>query len=149
MPDWNVRPMEIDDFDAVIALWRVSEGVGLNESDTRPQIEAYLARNPRMSFVAHCDGQLVGAVLCGHDGRRGYLHHLAVAREARKRGIGRALVQASLASLKEAAIVKCNIFLFADNHAGEVFWTHTGWRGRTDLRLLQKSLIAKDSGCGC
>jgi N-acetylglutamate synthase len=146
--DWTLRPMNIGDFDAVINLWRDSEGVGLNESDTRPQIEAYLARNPGMSFVAHANGRLVGAVLCGHDGRRGYLHHLAVNQDFRRQGIGRALVDAALTSLKQIDILKCNIFLYADNKQGGLFWTHNGWRDRADLRLLQKPLTANPSGCG-
>lgn len=70
-----VRHFRIEDFDAVIALWRRTEGVGLNESDTRRAITAYLRRNPKLSFVAEKDGRIIGAVLCGHDGRRGYLHH--------------------------------------------------------------------------
>ena len=71
-----VRSFHIEDFDAVIALWRRAKGVGLNESDTRRAITAFLRRNPNFSFVAEKAGRIVGAVLCGHDGRRGYLHHL-------------------------------------------------------------------------
>lgn len=123
-----------------MALWRRTEGVGLNESDTRPAIAAYLRRNPRFSFVAEKDGRIVGAVLCGHDGRRGYLHHLAVARQHRRRGIGRQLVTACLAKLRKAGIQKCNIFIFADNAAGMKFWAHTGWKLRTELRVMQMRL---------
>ena len=74
-----VRIFRIKDYDAVFALWRRSEGVGLNESDTRAAIASFLRRNPRHSFIAEKQGRIIGAVLCGHDGRRGYLHHLAVA----------------------------------------------------------------------
>ena len=139
-PDDNgiiVRAFRIEDYDAVIALWRRTEGVGLNESDTRPAIAAYLRRNPRFSFVAEKDGRIVGAVLCGHDGRRGYLHHLAVAKRHRQRGIGRQLVNACLAKLRKAGIQKCNIFIFANNAAGMKFWAHTGWKLRTELRVMQ------------
>jgi len=133
----TVRPFHIKDYDAVLALWRRAEGVGLNESDTRPAIATYLRRNPRFSFVAEKDGRLVGAVLCGHDGRRGYLHHLAVARRHRQQGIGRQLVHACLAKLRQAGIQKCNIFIFADNAAGMKFWAHTGWKLRTELQVMQ------------
>jgi putative acetyltransferase len=132
-----VRPFRVKDCDAVIALWRRTEGVGLNESDTRRAIAAYLRRNPRLSFVAEKDGQIIGAVLCGHDGRRGYLHHLAVSKRHRRRGIGLQLVNACLAKLRKAGIQKCNIFIFADNAAGMKFWAHTGWSLRTELRLMQ------------
>jgi putative acetyltransferase len=110
---------------------------GLNESDTRHAIAAYLRRNPRFSFVAEKKGRLIGAVLCGHDGRRGYLHHLAVARQHRQKGIGRQLVNACLAKLRQAGIQRCNIFIFANNAAGIQFWVHQGWKTRTELRVMQ------------
>jgi putative acetyltransferase len=140
-----VRPFRVEDNDAVIALWRCTEGVGLNESDTRRAIAAYLRRNPRLSFVAKQGGRIIGAVLCGHDGRRGYLHHLAVSKRHRCRGIGRQLVNACLAKLRKAGIQKCNLFIFANNAAGMKFWTHTGWSLRTELRLMQ---IRLDDGGG-
>ena len=133
----TVRCFRIEDQDAVVALWRRTEGVGLSESDTRRAIAAFLRRNPRFSFVAEKDGRIVGAVLCGHDGRRGYLHHLAVAKRHRQHGIGRRLVDACLAKLRRAGIQKCNIFIFAANTAGMKFWTHIGWELRTELHLMQ------------
>jgi N-acetylglutamate synthase len=132
-----VRYFRMEDYHAVIALWRRTEGVGLNESDTRPAIAAYLRRTPRFSFVAEKNGRIVGAVLCGHDGRRGYLHHLAVARQHRRRGLGRQLVNACLAKLRLAGIQKCNIFIFANNAAGAKFWKRAGWKLRTELRVMQ------------
>jgi putative acetyltransferase len=132
-----VRHFRIEDFDAVIALWRRTEGVGLNESDTRRAIAAFLRRNPNLSFVAEQGGRIIGAVLCGHDGRRGYLHHLAVSKRHRCRGIGRQLVNACLTKLRKAGIQKCNIFIFANNAEGMKFWAHTGWSLRTELRLMQ------------
>jgi putative acetyltransferase len=113
-------------------------GVGLNESDTRPAIAAFLRRNRGLSLVARADGLLIGAVLCGHDGRRGYLHHLAVLPEWRRRGIGRLMVATCLNRLAAAGVPKCNIFLFADNKKGEVFWRRGGWKARGDLKVLQR-----------
>jgi len=133
----TVRCFSIGDYDAVLALWRRTEGVGLNESDTRRAIAVFLRRNLRFSFVAEKDGRIIGAVLCGHDGRRGYLHHLAVDRPHRKCGIGRQLVTAGLAKLRRVGIQKCNIFIFANNAAGMKFWSHTGWKLRTELRVMQ------------
>ena len=132
-----IRTFRVEDYGAVVALWRRTEGVGLNESDTRHAITAYLRRNPRFSFVAEKKGRLIGAVLCGHDGRRGYLHHLAVARQHRQKGTGRQLVNACLAKLRQAGIQRCNIFIFADNAAGITFWIHHGWKPRTELRVMQ------------
>ena len=132
-----LRVFRVEDFDAVVALWRRTEGVGLNESDTRPGITSYLRRNPGHSFVVEKDDRIIGAVLCGHDGRRGYLHHLAVAKRHRQRGLGRQLVNACLAKLRKAGVHKCTIFLFASNVSGRKFWQHNGWSIATKIELLQ------------
>lgn len=134
-----LRVLTMDDFDAVLALWKNTEGVGLNESDSRENIALYLQRNPRLSFVVQDDaGKIVGAILGGHDGRRGYLHHLAVAREQRGKGMGRQLVEACLAGLKQAGITRCNIFVYAANEEGQAFWKHFGWQPRAELLVLQR-----------
>ena len=130
--------MTIEDYDEVHDLWGRCEGVGLDPDDTRECIGAYLDRNPGLSFVARHDGKLVGAVLCGHDGRRGYLHHLAVDHEARRKGIGKALSAKCIEGLRAAGIPKCNIFVFDENDLALSFWEADGWVGRSDLRLLQK-----------
>jgi len=141
--------MTVADYETVLRLWQQTEGVGLNESDTRESIAAFLARNPGLSRVALDGTNLVGAVLCGHDGRRGYLHHLAMARTHRKLGLGGALVETCLADLAGQGIAKCNIFLFADNAAGEAFWKHNGWAKRCDLQVMQKHLAGPEQKCGC
>jgi GNAT superfamily N-acetyltransferase len=145
----GLRTMTPGDYDAVLALWQASEGLGLNESDTREAIAAYLVRNPGLSLVAEIEGLVVGATLCGHDGRRGYLHHLAVAHQHRRRGLGRTLVSESLARLRAQGITKCNIFLFAKNAAGRAFWLREGWAPREDLVLVQKAIsdCALSTGC--
>lgn len=132
--------MTIADYDAVFRLWQATEGVGLSESDERPAIESFLVRNPNLSLVALDGNEIVGAVLCGHDGRRGYLHHLAVAKGRRGRGLGKGLVESCLTGLRRLGILKCNLFLFSDHAAGEAFWKHNGWRHRSDLRVMQKML---------
>jgi ribosomal protein S18 acetylase RimI-like enzyme len=145
----GLRAMTPADYDAVLALWQASEGIGLNESDTREAIAAYLVRNPGLSFVAETEGKIAGAVLCGHDGRRGYLHHLAVASPHRRRGLGRTLVDESLTRLRAHGIPKCNIFLFANNEAGRAFWLREGWAPRKDLVLVQKTLSASAQSTDC
>ena len=148
----KVRAFRIGDYAEVLKLWQRTEGVGLNESDTRPAIAAFLRRNPGLSFVAVRQGKIIGAVLCGHDGRRGYLHHLAIAKRDRKQGVGLRLVNACLAKLRAAGMHKCNIFVFAGHTAGMSFWKHNGWKLRTDLRVMQVHLPQDSStglGCGC
>jgi ribosomal protein S18 acetylase RimI-like enzyme len=138
----TIRAMLESDLPAVLALWQRTEGVDLNESDTPARLPAYLRRNPAQSFVASdsITGSLLGAVLCGNDGRRGYLHHLAVAAEARRQSIGRSLVQACLQRLPDLDIAKCNIFVDADNAAGQAFWKKLGWVGREDLLVMQAAI---------
>ena len=146
---YTIEPMTLADFEEVLRLWQGAEGVGLNESDTRPAIAIYLKRNRGMSFVARQGKELVGAVLCGHDGRRGYLHHLAVAPSHRRKGLGTKLVARCLAELKRSGILKCNIFLYADNVRGERFWRNNGWEKRADVCLVQKNLGSSRAKCGC
>lgn len=137
----TVREFAPADYDAAYALWRTSEGIGLNESDSREAIAMFLERNPRLSLVAVDNrGTIVGAVLCGHDGRRGYLHHLAVAVSHRRKGLGRTLVDSCLQRLKALGIPKCTIFLYADNAAGRAFWFKHGWAARDDLVVVQRPL---------
>lgn len=139
MAEIRIDEMAMGDYDEVAALWETTEGVGLDEdSDCAEKVRLYLERNPGLSFVARLDGELVGAVLCGYDGRRGYLHHLAVEKSCRQAGIGTALVDHCLAGLGAAGIIKCNIFLFGDNELGSRFWCATGWNARRDLVLMQK-----------
>ena len=136
---YSIRAMRAEDYEPVYALWVKTDGVGVNECDTRDGVQAFLERNPNMSAVALDAGQrLVGAVLCGHDGRRGYLHHLAVAPEHRRHGLARKMLDLCFAEMRRLGIVKCNIFLFNDNNAGEAFWLHNGWKRRGDLQVLQK-----------
>ena len=133
-----IRAMAAADYDAVMDLWRASEGIGLSGADERGPIAAYLARNPGLSRVAFRGRDLVGAVLCGHDGRRGYVHHLAVAPAERGRGLGRELVRQVLDGLRALGIEKVNIFVYADNDDGRAFWEAIGWAGRADLLVMQR-----------
>ena len=141
IPDYRFQPMEQGDLAEVIQFWQGMDGIGLSESDSYSALSFYLQRNPGLSRVArNRDRELIGAVLCGHDGRRGYLHHLAVARDYRRKGIGRALVERCLSSLRELKILKCNVFLFPHNPEGQGFWKAMGWKEREDLILMQRVL---------
>jgi ribosomal protein S18 acetylase RimI-like enzyme len=130
-----------DDIGEVLQLWSQTEGVGLNEGDDLDQLRSFLVRNPDLSLIARDGARLVGAVLCGHDGRRGHLYHLSVAPDYRGRGLGRRIVDLCLAGLAEQGIPKCNIFLYADNESGQQFWDRCGWLPRTDLKVLQRLII--------
>jgi len=138
---FSTHPFTIDDHAEAYALWQATPGVGLSPVDERAPIGAYLERNPGCSFVARAGGRLVGAVLCGSDGRRGYLHHLAVAPDFRRQGVGEALVKHCLAGLQAQGIEKCHLFVFAGNTPGRAFWGHVGWRLRGDLVIMSKDIV--------
>jgi ribosomal protein S18 acetylase RimI-like enzyme len=139
MAEVRIRELRATDLEAVIRLWRRSPGVGLDaDSDNPSALRRYLKRNPGTSFVAVAGGRIVGAVLCGHEGRRGYLGHLAVDRSWRRHGIGLALVEKCLKALKARRIPKCNIIVFGENRSGLRFWRAAGWAARRDLVFMQK-----------
>jgi putative acetyltransferase len=135
-----VREFQPSDLDGAIELWSRSDGVGLNESDKREALLRFLDRNPGLSAVAVADGRVVGAILCGHDGRRGAVHHLAVEPAYRRRGIGSELVEYCVRRLREGGIPRCNLFLYDDNEAGRGFWEHHGWRAVDEWRTWQRRL---------
>ncbi len=136
----RIRPFEISDHAAAVHLWQITEGIGLSASDSPENIAAYLERNPNMSFVAFSGEALIGAVLSGTDGRRGYLHHLAVDPAWRGLGIGRQLVAHCLQALRRAGLPKCHLFLFRANRSGRQFWEHIGWSLRSDLDVVSIEL---------
>ena len=139
MAEARIRELKPADLEAVIRLWRRSPGVGLDaDSDNPPALRLYLKRNPGTSFVAVAGNRIVGAVLCGHEGRRGYLGHLAVDRRWRRHGIGLALAEKCLKALKARRIPKCNIIVFGKNRSGLRFWKAAGWVARRDLVFMQK-----------
>ena len=131
-----IKDLTLGDYDQVINLWSSAEGVGLSAADDKMNIARYLERNPGLSFIALDSGQLIGAVLCGHDGRRGYIHHLTVAQSHRHQGIGKALVDRCLTALMAAGIDKCHLFVFTKNRDAKVFWQRVGWSHRTDLVVM-------------
>jgi len=136
----EIRPMTIADYDQVYALWQACEGVGLSAADEPQAIRAYLERNPGLSAVALDGGRVVGTVLCGHDGRRGYIHHLAVAQSHRRRGIGRALVERILSALMAQGIQKCHLFVFGENRQAIAFWERVGFSQRVELVMMSRQI---------
>lgn len=140
----SITEFTLETYEEVLALWKSCEGIGLSHSDSEENIRLYLQRNPGMSCIATIDGTIVGAVLAGHDGRRGYMHHLAVSPSHRKKGIGRLLVQTSLAALHRNNILKCHLLLFSHNSDGRKFWESIGWTYRNDLAIMSILIDSPD-----
>jgi N-acetylglutamate synthase len=135
--EFVIREMTIADYDPVRELLRSVPGVTLRSADSPEATGRYLARNPGLSFVAlageRAGEQIVGCVMCGQDGRRGYLQHLAVEPGSRRLGIGTALVERSLAALRLLGIEKTHIDVLTDNTQAQEYWAKLGWRKRSDL----------------
>lgn len=137
----EIRRMTPADYDSAYALWRQTPGMGLNSlDDSREGIERFLQRNPDTCFAAVADGEVAGVILCGHDGRRGYLYHTAVLARYQRQGIGRQLVEAALAALSRAGISKVALVAFSRNQAGNAFWERMGFSERTDLTYRNRAL---------
>lgn len=130
--------MTINDYDEVLRLWENTPGVGVSESDSKESLEKFLSRNPCLNLVCQIDNKIIATVLCGHDGRRGYIYHVAVNSKYRLRGIGLTLVDEVLKRLRTEGIDKCHLFVFSDNFDAQDFWSNTGWELREDLLIYSR-----------
>ena len=138
---YMVRTMTIEDYDGVSALWKTINGFAIRSvDDSREGVEAFLRRNPTTSVVAEEDGKIVGAILCGHDGRRGCLYHVCVHKDYRRHGIGKAMVVKCMQELKNEKINKVSLIAFTKNDIGNAFWNCIGWTKREDLNYYDFTL---------
>lgn len=133
--------MNISDYEKVYAIWISCKGMGLNNlDDSREGIERFLLRNPETCFVAEADEAVVGVIMAGHDGRRGYIYHTAVLPEYRNRGIAAKLVENAMSAMKNAGINKVALVVFDRNEGGNAFWEKMGFAVREDLVYRNKSI---------
>ena len=140
-----IRVMTIDDYDEVYALWKKIKGFGIRSiDDSREGVERFLKRNPETSVVAREDGRVVGAILCGHDGRRGCLYHVCVDPDYRMRGIGKSMVVFCMNALRKEQISKVSLIAFTRNDVGNAFWRCIGWTKREDLNYYDFVLNEKN-----
>lgn len=133
--------MSISDYEKVYSIWISCKGMGLNNlDDSREGIERFLLRNPETCFVAEADETVVGVIMSGHDGRRGYIYHTAVLPEYRNRGIAAKLVENAMSAMKNAGINKVALVVFDRNEGGNAFWEKMGFTVRGDLIYRNKSI---------
>ena len=137
-----LRKMKLEDYDNVYALWMSCVGMGLNNlDDSRGGIEKFLNRNPDTCYLAIEKDSIVGAIMVGNDGRRGYIYHTAVHPKYRNQGIGKALVEIALDSLLKLGINKVALVVFERNNSGNEFWEKMGFTSRNDLIYRNKALV--------
>lgn len=130
----SVRAMTEEDYEEVYRLWRTIKGFGIRSmDDSREGIERFLRRNPTTSMVAEAEGEIVGAILCGHDGRRGCFYHVCVREDYRQQGIGKSMAVSAMRALQEEHINKVCLIAFKKNEVGNSFWKRVGWTFREDL----------------
>jgi Acetyltransferases len=131
-----------EDCKDVLEFWSNIPGIHLhsNGEDSIDGIISFLVRNPGLSFIVKEDDKIIGAILCGHDGRRGLIHHLAVEKQYRRLGIGRKLMQMSLEQLKVIGIKKCALFVLKENEAGEAFYQSLEWKEEDIVKIFAKVL---------
>jgi ribosomal protein S18 acetylase RimI-like enzyme len=129
MMSGNIRTREfsIDDYDAALELWQRVEGLEIAEGDEREGVAQFLTRNSELSRVAIDGSAIVGVALCGHDGRRGYIYHLAVDPAYQARGVGKCLMDECLSGLRRAGLKRALILVAHDNSSGRKFWRRHGW----------------------
>jgi ribosomal protein S18 acetylase RimI-like enzyme len=134
------REFVVADYERAVSLWGEVEGVEICEGDSRDEIAEYLARNPGLSRVAEENGIIAGAALCGHDGRRGWIYHLAVANAYRGQGVGKLLLDDCLRGLRAAGLKRAIILVAGDNPAGHEFWIRNGWEDIAGAIPMTKEL---------
>ena len=139
--NFTLRAMQIEDYENVYKLWMTIDGFGIRSiDDSEAGVARFLKRNPDTSVVAEADGKIVGAILCGHDGRRGCLYHVCVQKEYRKHGIGKAMAVFCMKALQEEGINKVSLIAFQKNEGGNQFWRKVGWTFREDLNYYDFTL---------
>jgi ribosomal protein S18 acetylase RimI-like enzyme len=123
----EIREFSISDYDPAIELWQRVGGLEIAEGDDREGVARFLARNPGLSRVATHGSAIVGVALCGHDGRRGHIYHLAVDPAFQGRGLGKRLLDESLGDLRRTGVKRVIIMVADDNQSGRQFWRRCGW----------------------
>ncbi len=146
--EYTIRTMTPEDYEQVYELWCGIHKFAMRSiDDSKEGVERFLKRNPSTSVVAVSEGQVIGSILCGHDGRRGGLYHVCVREDCRNRGIGKAMVTSCMWRLREEKINKVSLVAFRDNEVGNQFWHEEGWILREDLNcydfILNEENITK------
>lgn len=130
----KIRLLELNDYQAIYNLWNNTKGMGLRSiDDSYEGIERFLKRNPYTNFVAVLDSEIIGVIMVGNDGRRGFIYHLAVHKKYQRKKIASKLVEQAIIALKKEKINKVALVVFNDNKVGNDFWQSIGFVERDDL----------------
>lgn len=137
----NIRIMKLCDYEQVYELWLSCTGMGLNNlDDSKEGIEKFLKRNPETCFVAEDEDKIIGVIIAGNDGRRGYIYHTAVSPDHRNQGVATNLVENAMKALQNLGINKTALVVFEKNTGGNSFWEKLGFTLRDDLIYRNKTI---------
>ncbi|MFW9852150.1 MAG: GNAT family N-acetyltransferase [Candidatus Thorarchaeota archaeon] len=125
----------IDMYERVNELWEIC-GITLGSSDTRDQVQRVLNYSADLFFVGIKDNKIIAVVIGAFDGRRGYVHHLAVDPKLQKEGYGRLMMEELHKRFKEKKIHKVHLFVEVDNEGVIEFYKKVGWHTRDDLKMM-------------
>lgn len=127
-------------------MWQNTPNMGLRSlDDSKEGISLFLKRNPTTNFVAYDDDKLIGTILCGHDGRRGYIYHTVVLPEYRRQGIATNLVDMAVKALQEEGITRVCLNVMETNEQGKKFWIDRGWEKKDFLGFYSKAITDKEN----
>ncbi|WP_209511127.1 GNAT family N-acetyltransferase [Sedimentibacter acidaminivorans] len=141
----HIENFVIEDYENAYKLWTNTKGMGMRSlDDSKDGIAKFLTRNPSTNFVAKINNEIIGVILSGHDGRRGYIYHASVNVNYRNQGVGTKLLEAVYKSMKEEGINKVALVVFKTNDIGNTFWKSSGLEERNDLNYYNISLNSQN-----
>lgn len=141
-----IKRMTMDDYEKLFEMWKNTPNMGLRSlDDSKEGISLFLKRNPTTNFVAYDDDKLIGTILCGHDGRRGYIYHTVVLPEYRRQGIATNLVDMAVKALQEEGITRVCLNVMETNEQGKKFWIDRGWEKKDFLGFYSKAITDKEN----
>ncbi len=137
---YKIKPLSLNRYDELIEFWKANKGTYVGDDDKYERLKSYLKRNPKLSFMVLDKNKIIGTIKSGHDGRRGYLHHLAVDDKYRKQGIARELVKLCLEKMSKSGIHEFRAFVFDDNAEAASFWKRYGFKEQKyNYRTFEKN----------
>lgn len=141
-----IKVMTTEDYDELFEMWMNTPNLGLRSlDDSKEGIFRFLERNPNTNFVAYEDGKIVGAILSGHDGRRGYIYHTVVLPEYRGQGLGSDLADAVVEAFRKEGITRVCLNVMETNDQGKKFWIGKGWERKDFLGFYSKAITRKEN----
>lgn len=142
--DYVIAEMTLERYDELIEFWHGMGGIYHSDDDKYDNLKIYLERNPGTNFIVLDNDQIIATIKCSHDGRKGYIHRVAVDPRYRKKGIARELVYRCLELLQEKGIKQVRLFVLDSNTEALRFWKYIGFEERIyNYRTFQLSLDDK------